>query len=221
MWSLRLRAHVHQTAAPVLRPDCAIAASPGAFPRFPVPGGGEEVAVPPELYDVTDAVLSLELWEALGRPARLPPGLYWEQGGAAGGRGWELQAAGSPLAADGTRRRAYSGSELTRMLPGRIDTPERVFYGIMIWSEGVYELKYESMSIKGYRPEPYTHLWKFIYPSPMQQPSEVLCKARMLLHLLREGYLAPAAALSGLQRQSRPTAAAPGEYSPGLARLAT
>ena len=81
------------------------------------------------------------------------------------GDGWELRllTIPPPLAA-GSPRRAFSSSELTRMLPGKLEMPERVFYGIMIWGEGVYELKYESMSIKGYLPEPYTHLWKFIYP---------------------------------------------------------
>lgn len=78
----------------------------------------------------------------------------------------------TPIAPGAIRLRAFSCAELTRMLPGQIDTPERRYCGIMIWGEGVYELRYESAYIKGYRPEPYVHKWSHIFPRPIQQPSE-------------------------------------------------
>ena len=111
--------------------------------------------------DCTGPALSRELFFALRKPARLPPGLYWEEGKGSTEDGWSLKLLSSlRLINGGSLLRAFSCSELSLMLPGKIETSERVYYGIMIWGEGVYELKYESMSIKGYRPDPYKHLWK-------------------------------------------------------------
>jgi hypothetical protein len=133
----------------------------------------------------------------------LPPGLsYWEEGNEAAGEagdGWELRLLTSPPPlAGGSPRRAFSCAELTLMLPGKIETPQRTYCGIMIWGEGVYELRYESSFIKGDHPEPYVRKWSHIFPRPIQQPSEVLGKARMLLYLLEKDYLTPEAVLKGL-----------------------
>ena len=148
--------------------------------------------------DLTDPLLSRQLWEALGRPSALPPGLCWEQEDIPGGRVWQLRRRQTPIAPGAIRLRAFSCAELTRMLPGQIETLERTYCGIMIWGEGVYELRYESAYIKGDRPEPYVRKWSHIFPRPIQQPSEILAKARMLLHLLEQAYLTPPAALQGL-----------------------
>ena len=89
------------------------------------------------------------------------------------------------------------------MLPGQIETPQRTYCGIMIWGEGVYELRYKSAYIKGDHPEPYVRKWSHIFPRPIQQPTEILCKARMLLFLLEKDYLMPEAALQGLGKIPR------------------
>ena len=68
----------------------------------------------------------------------------------------------------------------------------------MIWGEGADQLRYESAYIKGDRPDPYIRKWSHIFPRPLQQPTEILVKARMLLYLLEKDYLTPAAALQGL-----------------------
>jgi hypothetical protein len=165
------------------------------------------MSLPSDAIDYTGPGLSLELWDALGRPAALPPGLYWVEGKTAAwedGDGWELALfADPPSLAGGSPRRAFSCSELTLMLPGQIETPQRTYCGIMIWGEGVYELRYESAYIKGDRPEPYVSKWSHIFPRPIQQPTEILVKARMLLYLLEKDYLTPAAALQRLGRIPR------------------
>jgi hypothetical protein len=157
--------------------------------------------------DYTGPDLSLELWDALGQPAALPPGLYWVAGQAIAGEAgddWDLALFDDPPSlVGGASRRAFSCAELTLMLPGQIETPPRTYCGIMIWGEGVYELRYESAYIKGDRPEPYVSNWSHIFPRPIQQPTEILAKARMLLFLLEKDYLTPAAALQGLDRIPR------------------
>ena len=57
------------------------------------------MTLPSESIDYTGPDLSLELWDALGQPAALPPGLYWVEGKTVAwevGDGWELALSRRP-----------------------------------------------------------------------------------------------------------------------------
>src|SRR5512132_2909117 len=90
-----------QRAAPAL----LAALRPAHAVRMPM-------SLPSDSIDYTGPDLSLELWDALGQPAALPPGLYWVPGKTAAweeGDGWELALfADPPDLADGSLRRAFS-----------------------------------------------------------------------------------------------------------------